>query len=167
MFSIYLIDAGIWGGWNNCWCTKLLTGKKKNKEINKEQYGIWIKFVIDYKNYIFQAYVGVSPDPNAIIIVFRGTQENRYSTIRPCSLILYFLSLLLVTCTCTSLYYVYGIPLNISQWSFIIHNILFCDSNLLTLIFEIFYSIQNWIEDLFWKQLDLNYPGMPDAMVDA
>ncbi|KAF7837865.1 lipase-like [Senna tora] len=26
-------------------------------------------------------------------------------------------------------------------------------------------SIQNWIEDLFWKQLDLNYPGMTDAMV--
>ncbi|KAJ7980222.1 Lipase [Quillaja saponaria] len=26
-------------------------------------------------------------------------------------------------------------------------------------------SIQNWIEDLFWKQLDLNYPDMPDAMV--
>ncbi|PON80293.1 Fungal lipase-like domain containing protein [Parasponia andersonii] len=26
-------------------------------------------------------------------------------------------------------------------------------------------SIQNWIEDLFWKQLDLDYPGMPDAMV--
>lgn len=26
-------------------------------------------------------------------------------------------------------------------------------------------SIRNWIEDLFWKQLDLNYPGMPDAMV--
>lgn len=26
-------------------------------------------------------------------------------------------------------------------------------------------SIQNWIEDLFWKQLDLNYPGMPEAMV--
>ncbi|KAI6683964.1 hypothetical protein NL676_029877 [Syzygium grande] len=26
-------------------------------------------------------------------------------------------------------------------------------------------SIQNWVEDLFWKQLDLNYPGMPDAMV--
>ncbi|XVF38649.1 hypothetical protein REPUB_Repub20aG0120600 [Reevesia pubescens] len=25
--------------------------------------------------------------------------------------------------------------------------------------------IQNWVEDLFWKQLDLNYPGMPDAMV--
>ncbi|KAJ4722234.1 Lipase [Melia azedarach] len=27
------------------------------------------------------------------------------------------------------------------------------------------HSIQNWIEDLFWKQLDLNYPGMSDAMV--
>ncbi|KAF3782271.1 Lipase [Nymphaea thermarum] len=26
-------------------------------------------------------------------------------------------------------------------------------------------SLQNWIEDLFWKQLDLNYPGMHDAMV--
>lgn len=30
-----------------------------------------------------------------------------------------------------------------------------------------FCSIQNWIEDLFWKQLDLNYPEMPDAMVGA
>lgn len=27
------------------------------------------------------------------------------------------------------------------------------------------HSIQNWIEDLFWKQLDINYPGMDDAMV--
>lgn len=27
------------------------------------------------------------------------------------------------------------------------------------------YSIMNWIEDLYWKQLDLNYPGMDDAMV--
>nr|XP_029124053.1 uncharacterized protein LOC105057718 isoform X3 [Elaeis guineensis] len=26
-------------------------------------------------------------------------------------------------------------------------------------------SIQNWIQDLFWKQLDLNYPDTPDAMV--
>ncbi|KAK3009439.1 hypothetical protein RJ639_013188 [Escallonia herrerae] len=26
-------------------------------------------------------------------------------------------------------------------------------------------SIQNWIEDLYWKQLDLNYPGITDAMV--
>ncbi|KAK4770430.1 hypothetical protein SAY87_030962 [Trapa incisa] len=27
------------------------------------------------------------------------------------------------------------------------------------------HSIQNWIEDLYWKQLDTNYPGMPGAMV--
>lgn len=27
------------------------------------------------------------------------------------------------------------------------------------------HSIQNWIDDLFWKQLDLNYEDMPDAMV--
>ncbi|CAN0855906.1 unnamed protein product [Linum grandiflorum] len=27
------------------------------------------------------------------------------------------------------------------------------------------HSLQNWIEDLYWKQLDLDYPGMPDAMV--
>ncbi|XP_021728782.1 lipase-like isoform X1 [Chenopodium quinoa] len=27
------------------------------------------------------------------------------------------------------------------------------------------HSIQNWVEDLYWKQLDLNYPDKPDAMV--
>ncbi|KAL9683060.1 hypothetical protein QQ045_014874 [Rhodiola kirilowii] len=27
------------------------------------------------------------------------------------------------------------------------------------------HSIQNWIEDLYWKQLDISYPGMPNAMV--
>uniref|UniRef100_A0A0E0MHT3 Fungal lipase-type domain-containing protein n=1 Tax=Oryza punctata TaxID=4537 RepID=A0A0E0MHT3_ORYPU len=27
------------------------------------------------------------------------------------------------------------------------------------------HSVSNWIEDLFWKQLDVGYPGMPDAMV--
>ncbi|KAL9685978.1 hypothetical protein QQ045_023433 [Rhodiola kirilowii] len=27
------------------------------------------------------------------------------------------------------------------------------------------HSIQNWVEDLYWKQLDVSYPGMPDAMV--
>lgn len=27
------------------------------------------------------------------------------------------------------------------------------------------HSIQNWIEDLYWKQLDEKYPEMPDAMV--
>lgn len=27
------------------------------------------------------------------------------------------------------------------------------------------HSIQNWIADLYWKQLDCNYPGISDAMV--
>ncbi|GAB4851242.1 hypothetical protein Ancab_030538 [Ancistrocladus abbreviatus] len=27
------------------------------------------------------------------------------------------------------------------------------------------HSIQNWIEDLYWKQLDVDFPDMPDAMV--
>lgn len=28
------------------------------------------------------------------------------------------------------------------------------------------YSIQNWIEDLFWKQLDFEYPGCTDGKVN-
>ncbi|XP_020220717.1 lipase [Cajanus cajan] len=27
------------------------------------------------------------------------------------------------------------------------------------------HSLQNWIEDLYWKQHEINYPGMDDAMV--
>jgi hypothetical protein len=57
--------------------------------------------IVDVENCL-QAYVGFASDINAIVVVFRGTQEN---------------------------------------------------------------SIQNWIEDLLWKQLDLDYPGMPEAMV--
>lgn len=34
-----------------------------------------------------------------------------------------------------------------------------------TVLIVQFLSIQNWIEDLLWKQLDLDYPGMPEAMV--
>ncbi|KAJ4967824.1 hypothetical protein NE237_014525 [Protea cynaroides] len=60
-----------------------------------------IELIVDVQHCL-QAFVGVAPDLNAIVIAFRGTQEH---------------------------------------------------------------SIQNWIEDLFWKQLDLNYPGMPEAMV--
>ncbi|XP_038875188.1 lipase isoform X2 [Benincasa hispida] len=60
-----------------------------------------IELVVDVQHCL-QAYVGVAESLNAVIIAFRGTQEN---------------------------------------------------------------SIQNWIEDLYWKQLDLMYPGMPDAMV--
>ncbi|CAN6467684.1 unnamed protein product [Victoria cruziana] len=60
-----------------------------------------IQLIVDVQHCL-QAYVGVAEDLNAVVIAFRGTQEN---------------------------------------------------------------SLQNWIEDLFWKQLDLNYPGMPDSMV--
>ncbi|OAY83614.1 Lipase [Ananas comosus] len=60
-----------------------------------------IELIVDVQ-YCLQAFVGVAHDLNAIIIAFRGTQEN---------------------------------------------------------------SIQNWIEDLLWKQLDLNYPNISDAMV--
>lgn len=60
-----------------------------------------IQIVVDVENCL-QAYVGFASDINAVVVVFRGTQEN---------------------------------------------------------------SIQNWIEDLLWKQLDLDYPGMPEAMV--
>ena len=34
-----------------------------------------------------------------------------------------------------------------------------------TILIVQFLSIQNWIEDLLWKQLDLDYPGLPEAMV--
>lgn len=60
-----------------------------------------IELIVDIQHCL-QSYVGVAKDLNAIIIAFRGTQEN---------------------------------------------------------------SLQNWVEDLYWKQLDINYPGMPDAMV--
>ncbi|XP_028114363.1 lipase isoform X6 [Camellia sinensis] len=60
-----------------------------------------IELIVDVEHCL-QGFVGVAKDLNAIVIAFRGTQEN---------------------------------------------------------------SIQNWVEDLYWKQLDLNYPSMPDAMV--
>ncbi|KAG8090270.1 hypothetical protein GUJ93_ZPchr0011g27208 [Zizania palustris] len=60
-----------------------------------------IEIIVDVENCL-QAFVGVAPDPQSIIIAFRGTQEH---------------------------------------------------------------SVSNWIEDLFWKQLDVTYPGMPEAMV--
>ncbi|XP_022138095.1 lipase isoform X2 [Momordica charantia] len=60
-----------------------------------------IELIVDVQHCL-QSYVGVSNSLNAVVIAFRGTQEN---------------------------------------------------------------SIQNWVEDLYWKQLDLMYPGMPDAMV--
>ncbi|CAL9080807.1 unnamed protein product [Musa acuminata var. zebrina] len=60
-----------------------------------------VELIVDVKNCL-QSFVGVAHDLNAIVVAFRGTQEN---------------------------------------------------------------SLRNWIQDLFWKQLDLNYPDMPGAMV--
>ncbi|KAM0908175.1 hypothetical protein ACQ4PT_015624 [Festuca glaucescens] len=60
-----------------------------------------IELIIDVQNCL-EAYIGFASDMNAIVVAFRGTQEN---------------------------------------------------------------SIQNWIEDLFWKQLDFDYPGMAEAKV--
>ncbi|TKV96116.1 hypothetical protein SEVIR_9G408500v4 [Setaria viridis] len=57
--------------------------------------------IVDVQNCL-QAFVGVDPNLNAIIVAIRGTQEN---------------------------------------------------------------SIQNWIKDLIWKQVNLNYPNMPNAKV--
>ncbi|GFZ21840.1 alpha/beta-Hydrolases superfamily protein [Actinidia rufa] len=37
--------------------------------------------------------------------------------------------------------------------------------NAIVIAFRGSASIMNWIEDLYWKQLDLKYPGMPEAMV--
>jgi hypothetical protein len=62
-----------------------------------------IELIIDVQNCL-EAYVGFASDMNAIVVAFRGTQEN---------------------------------------------------------------SIQNWIEDLFWKQLDFDYPGMAEAKVHS
>ncbi|KAL4585698.1 hypothetical protein LXL04_010322 [Taraxacum kok-saghyz] len=61
------------------------------------------ELIVDVENCL-QAFVGVADDLNAIIIAFRGTQENQ--------------------------------------------------------------SVQNWIEDLFWKQLDSEYPGCIDGKVE-
>uniref|UniRef100_A0ACD5TAC8 Uncharacterized protein n=1 Tax=Avena sativa TaxID=4498 RepID=A0ACD5TAC8_AVESA len=62
-----------------------------------------VELIIDVQNCL-EAYVGFASDLNAIVVAFRGTQEN---------------------------------------------------------------SIQNWIEDLFWKQLDFDYPGMDEAKVHS
>lgn len=60
-----------------------------------------IELIVDVKQCL-QAFVGYSPDLNATVIAFRGTQER---------------------------------------------------------------SIQNWVDDMYWKQLDVDYPGCDGAKV--
>lgn len=87
--AVYMSDLTALFTWTCTRCNDMTTGFEM------------IELIVDVQNCL-QAFVGVAHDLNAIIIAFRGTQEN---------------------------------------------------------------SIMNWIQDLFWKQLDLNYPDMPDAMV--
>ncbi|WOL11836.1 lipase-like [Canna indica] len=87
--AVYMSDLTALFTWTCTRCTGLTEGFEV------------VGLIVDVQHCL-QAYVGVAHDLNAIVIAFRGTQEN---------------------------------------------------------------SIRNWIEDLFWKQLDLNYPDMPDAMV--
>ncbi|KAI5650685.1 hypothetical protein M9H77_36690 [Catharanthus roseus] len=75
------------------WTCSRCNGRTKGFEM--------IELIVDVRSCL-QGFVGVAKDLDAIVIAFRGTQEN---------------------------------------------------------------SIQNWVEDLHWKQLDLNYPGIDDAMV--
>ncbi|CAN6467679.1 unnamed protein product [Victoria cruziana] len=87
--AVYMSDLTALFTWTCSRCTGMTEGFEM------------IQLIVDVQHCL-QAYVGVAEDLNAVVIAFRGTQEN---------------------------------------------------------------SLQNWIEDLFWKQLDLNYPGMPDSMV--
>ncbi|KAJ3699937.1 hypothetical protein LUZ61_003642 [Rhynchospora tenuis] len=87
--AVYTVDLSELFSWTCARCNNLTTGFEV------------IELVVDIQNCL-QAFVGVAPDPNAIIIAIRGTQEN---------------------------------------------------------------SIQNWIEDFIWQELDLKLPDMPGAMV--
>ena len=82
---------------------------------------------------IMQAYVGLAKDLNAIVVAFRGTQENRSQWPNSISILLCFT--------------IFRLLLSYDSLAFI-------------------FSIQNWMEDLYFKQLDLNYPGVTGAMVN-
>ncbi|CAI0466678.1 unnamed protein product [Linum tenue] len=94
-----------------------------------------VELIFDVQHCL-EAYVGVAQDLNAIVIAFRGTQEHRH--------IMNWLSVFVSLCK-------------------------LLDERLCVLFNFVGEldpcSLQNWISDLFWKQLDLDYPGMPDAMV--
>ncbi|GLJ45801.1 hypothetical protein SUGI_0963840 [Cryptomeria japonica] len=87
--AVYMDDLSALISWTCSRCNGLTEGFEM------------IELIVDVRHCL-QAFVGIANDLNAIVIAFRGTQEN---------------------------------------------------------------SLQNWVEDLFCKKLDLNYPGMPGAMV--
>lgn len=87
--TVYMSDLNALISWTCSRCS----GLTKNFQL--------IELIVDVEHCL-QAFVGVAEDLGAIVIAFRGTQEN---------------------------------------------------------------SIRNWVEDLLFKQLDLNYPGMSGSMV--
>lgn len=86
---VYINDLDSLIAWNCSRCDGLTKGF------------VLVELIVDVQHCL-QAFVGVAENLNAIVIAFRGTQEN---------------------------------------------------------------SVQNWMEDLYFKQLDLNYPGVTGAMV--
>lgn len=86
---VYVNDLDSLIAWNCSRCNNLTKGFQL------------VELIVDVQHCL-QAYVGLAEDLNAIVIAFRGTQEN---------------------------------------------------------------SIQNWMEDLYFRQLDLKYPGITGAMV--
>lgn len=86
---VYVNDLDSLIAWNCSRCNNLTKGFQL------------VELIVDVQHCL-QAYVGVAEDLQAIVVAFRGTQEN---------------------------------------------------------------SIQNWLEDLYFRQLDLNYPGVSGAMV--
>eukprot|EP00250_Pteridium_aquilinum_P010959 c19747_g2_i1 orf=51-536(+) len=87
--AVYVNDLDSLIAWNCSRCDGLTKGF------------VLVELIVDVEHCL-QAFVGVAEDLDAIVIAFRGTQEN---------------------------------------------------------------SIQNWMEDLYFKQLDLKYPGVSGAMV--
>ncbi|KAH9622538.1 hypothetical protein KSS87_020536 [Heliosperma pusillum] len=116
-----------------------------------------IELIVDIQHCL-QAYVGYARNLNAIIIAFRGTQEHRVADMDLSSRIVLFVGRILhqfvsFTSVSVSLFTVW-------TWDTFPHFL--CHVNI---GMRYASSIQNWVEDLYWKQLDLNYPDMPDAMV--
>ncbi|KAJ4753534.1 Alpha/beta-Hydrolases superfamily protein [Rhynchospora pubera] len=105
--AVYTVDLSELFSWTCARCNNLTMGFEV------------IELVVDIQNCL-QAFVGVAPDPNAIVIAIRGTQENSLWLNGQCLKGMHLLNL---------------------------------------------NSVQNWIEDFIWQELDLKLPDMPGAMV--
>jgi hypothetical protein len=80
-------DSGVWGDRADCWCEKLLAGNNNMCLLLTGLLPICLNlfflllsnrlFYIDDVFMMNQGYVGFAKGMNAVIVVFRGTQENR------------------------------------------------------------------------------------------